>query len=77
MTIIEPSYADLIQKLTTLPLHLQKEVIDFVEFLHYKMQQQHSLPKSVKKPTFGYAKGFFTMSDDFDEPLEDFKEYME
>ena len=27
-------------------------------------------------PKFGSAKGLITMSDDFDEPLEDFKEYM-
>ncbi len=26
---------------------------------------------------FGSAKGWFTMSEDFDEPLEDFREYME
>jgi antitoxin (DNA-binding transcriptional repressor) of toxin-antitoxin stability system len=32
---------------------------------------------SVKRrPQFGSAKGLITMSDDFDEPLEDFKEYM-
>ncbi|KJR41674.1 prevent-host-death family protein [Candidatus Magnetoovum chiemensis] len=28
-------------------------------------------------PKFGCAKGLITMSDDFDEPLDDFKEYME
>jgi antitoxin (DNA-binding transcriptional repressor) of toxin-antitoxin stability system len=27
-------------------------------------------------PKFGSAKGLVAMSDDFDEPLEDFKEYM-
>lgn len=30
-----------------------------------------------RHPKFGSAKGLITMSDDFDEPLEDFKEYME
>ena len=29
-----------------------------------------------KTPVFGCAKGQFRMSDDFDEPLEDFKDYM-
>jgi len=33
--------------------------------------------KKSNKPQFGSAKGFYVMSDDFDEPLEDFKEYME
>ena len=27
-------------------------------------------------PKFGSARGLIAMSDDFDEPLEDFKEYM-
>lgn len=30
-----------------------------------------------RRPKFGSAKGLVTISDDFDEPLEDFKEYME
>jgi len=29
-----------------------------------------------RRARFGSAKGLFTMSDDFDEPLEDFAEYM-
>ena len=29
-----------------------------------------------KRREFGSAKGMIEMSDDFDEPLEDFKEYM-
>ncbi|MGV2828129.1 type II toxin-antitoxin system Phd/YefM family antitoxin [Myxosarcina sp. GI1(2024)] len=28
------------------------------------------------RPKFGSAKGLIKMSDDFDEPLEDFKDYM-
>ena len=28
------------------------------------------------RPQFGSAKGLVTISDDFDEPLEDFKDYM-
>jgi prevent-host-death family protein len=30
-----------------------------------------------RRPQFGSAKGLVTISDDFDEPLEEFKEYME
>lgn len=29
-----------------------------------------------RRPRFGSAKGLITMADDFDEPLEDFDEYM-
>lgn len=32
--------------------------------------------KKKKKRMFGSAKGLIKMSPDFDEPLEDFKEYM-
>ena len=32
--------------------------------------------KRTKIPVFGCAKGQFRMADDFDAPLEDFKEYM-
>ncbi len=35
------------------------------------------ITSAKKKRVFGSAKGTFQMSDDFDEPLEDFKEYME
>jgi hypothetical protein len=32
--------------------------------------------RPAKKPVFGCAKGCFQMADDFNAPLEDFKEYM-
>jgi antitoxin (DNA-binding transcriptional repressor) of toxin-antitoxin stability system len=35
------------------------------------------VPPSEGRPQFGSAKGMITMSDDFDAPLEDFREYME
>ena len=28
------------------------------------------------RPQFGFLKGFFAVPDDFNEPLEDFKDYM-
>jgi prevent-host-death family protein len=36
-----------------------------------------AIAKPLRKPQFGSAKGLFTISEDFDEPLEDFKEYMQ
>ena len=36
-----------------------------------------SIPRSKPRAQFGSAKGLITMSDDFDAPLEDFKEYMQ
>jgi len=35
-----------------------------------------AIPKSKQQRQFGSAKGLIKVSDDFDEPLEDFKEYM-
>ena len=67
--------ATFIQKFNSLPDELKKEVSDFVEFLLKKKKIPEK--KSEKKaPVFGSAKGMFKMAPDFDEPLEDFKEYM-
>ena len=33
------------------------------------------VPVSTGRPTFGSARGMFTMADDFDAPLEDFAPY--
>jgi len=59
-------------KVNSLPENLKMEVFDFVNFLlekNKKKEKKHSLK-------FGCLKGTFKMSEDFDEPLEDFKEYM-
>lgn len=34
------------------------------------------VPQAKYRPQFGSAKGLITMSDDFDEPLKDFEDYM-
>ena len=60
-------------KLSILPDELKAEVSDFIDFL---IQKNKKKPSS-KKPIFGCAKGQIYISPDFDEPLEDFKEYME
>lgn len=65
--------AQLYTKLDSLPDNLKSEVNDFIDFLLIKSNKS----KKTNKAKFGSAKGFFEMSDDFDEPLEDFKEYME
>ena len=66
------SDVQLYSRITALPEDLQKQVADFVEFLETKTASK----VENKKRKFGYAKNFFQMSDDFDEPLDDFKEYM-
>lgn len=61
----------LFMEISSLPANLKQEVSDFVAFL--KTKKSKTAPKNRK---FGYAKGFFKMTEDFDKPLDDFKEYM-
>lgn len=58
-------------KISSFPNHLKLEVIDFIDFLKSKEKKE-----KVKERKFGCAKGLILMHDDFDAPLEDFKEYM-
>ena len=58
-------------KISNLPPSIIKEVNDFVEFLQSKQKKN-----KIKERKFGCAKGLIIMHDDFDAPLEDFKEYM-
>jgi len=59
-------------KIAALPDELKAEVEDFVDFVTAK-----HIPKAVEcRPKFGSAKGMISVSPDFDEPLEDFKDYM-
>jgi Protein of unknown function (DUF2281) len=64
--------AQLIKEIETLPLELRKEVEDFVSFLKIKYFKSNQ----ISKREYGFAKGKVKMSDDFDAPLDDFKEYM-
>jgi hypothetical protein len=59
-------------EINSLPKEMRAEVADFVEFLKTKSK---SKPK-IKAREFGFAKGKITLSSDFDEPLDEFKEYM-
>lgn len=65
-------------RLEMLPPELKKEVEDFIDFLLEKENQKKKMNQPVKQErTPGLAKGLIEMKSDFDEPLEDFKEYME
>jgi hypothetical protein len=68
----------LINTLEKLPESLQQEVLHYAEFLaqkYAKATSQEILPQP--RPGFGSWQGQITMTDDFDAPLEDLKEYME
>ena len=61
----------LITKISTLPPSLLKEVNDFVDFLKSKRKKS-----KITEREFGCAKGLILMHEDFDAPIDDFKEYM-
>lgn len=65
---------DIYIKLVTLPDEMKKEVDDFVDFLKSKSTAKVPSRKTRKA---GLAKGLIEMKEGFDEPLPDFKEYME
>ncbi len=70
----------LLQKFYALSADKQSEVLDFIEFLESKSLKQNEGYESPaeKKRVFGCMNGLVAyMSDDFDEPLEDFAEYMQ
>lgn len=59
-------------KINSLPLELIKEVDEFIDNIYLNQNKQ----KSISEREFGCAKNLFVMKDDFDSPLEDFKEYL-
>jgi hypothetical protein len=60
------------RKVKQLPFNARQEVSDYIDFLLHK----YRVNKPVK-PYAGCMKGTFVwMSDDFNEPLDDFKDYM-
>ncbi|HXL57816.1 MAG TPA: DUF2281 domain-containing protein [Chitinophagaceae bacterium] len=63
----------ILDKISKLPENLKEEVNDFIDFLLSKKKKNEKL----NKPRFGSDKGMFVMKPDFDEPLDDFKEYIQ
>lgn len=67
----------LIETLEKLPASLQTEILHYAEFLAEKYAQTNKSETTAKKyRQAGTMKGAFTMTDDFDAPLEDLKDYM-
>ncbi len=59
----------LYSKISELPLELQFEVSEFIDFLKFKVKNQNS-EKQIR--IAGKAKGLINMKDNFDDPLEGF-----
>lgn len=74
------SSADHYIQLSSLPEEVRRQVLDFIEFLMQREQQQgkgKGKEQGKPKPISGLLKGKVKIADDFDAPLDDFKEYME
>ncbi|HRD81682.1 MAG TPA: DUF2281 domain-containing protein [Saprospiraceae bacterium] len=64
----------ILKELNVLPEHLKIQVFNYIRFL--KSPFVVSASQTVKKPKFGFGKYKVEISEDFDAPLEDFKDYM-
>ncbi len=63
----------LYSKLSSLPIKLQYEVSEFIDFLKYKSKKQsHDKPIRIS----GKAKGLIKLKENFDDPIEGFNEYI-
>lgn len=64
--------ASLYTRISTLPQPIQNEIFDYMEFLI----QKHKSQRSKVHPKAGCMKGLFQMGPDFNDPIDDFKEYV-
>ena len=62
----------LLNKLSGLPLNLKEEVSDFIDFLKHKSLNKN---EASKNRVSGKAKGMIFIKDNFDDPIDGFKEY--
>ena len=72
--MIQPA---ILEKLETLSESLQLKVLDYIDSLIENSEQFSEPEAGIKKyRVAGTMKGKIFMSDDFDEPLEELKDYM-
>lgn len=68
----------LVKEAQGLPEELIMNAVTYLRFLKFTMEnaKPQTLPEKKKKRKAGLLKGLIKISDDFDEPLDDFEEYM-
>jgi hypothetical protein len=62
-------------EINQLPDNLKQEALHYIIFLK-KEYLQSNIVNGTDKRVFGRVKGKYQLAPDFDEPLEDFREYM-
>ena len=55
---------------SALPQHMQREVLDFIQFLEHKKTQESIAEQKIPRQA-GRNLGLHVMHDDFDAPLDD------
>ena len=64
---------DIIEKIERVPEELKPKLTAFVD----KLLEESNISTVKNRPVFGSGKDMFgKMTDDFDEPLDEFKDYM-
>ena len=69
------TYALAEQKLARIPEQYLGEVCDYLDALAHRISH-HTVEPAARPRTPGLMKGKFFMAEDFDAPMDDFKEYM-
>ena len=65
------------QTVVKMPESLKQEILHYAKYLLEKHGKTESSAEQLEQPHgYGSWAGQIVMSDDFDEPLEDLKEYM-
>jgi hypothetical protein len=65
----------ILYEINQLPENLKLEALHYILFLKKEYLESNIINKSDKR-IFGRVKGKYQLAPDFDEPLDDFKEYM-
>ncbi|NJN22446.1 MAG: DUF2281 domain-containing protein [Leptolyngbya sp. RL_3_1] len=70
--------AELLETLTQMPKSLQQEVLHYAKYLNEKYARSQPEEPPKKRRLAGSMKGTFKLPlpDNFDDPIEDFEEYM-
>jgi mRNA-degrading endonuclease RelE of RelBE toxin-antitoxin system len=68
---------DILKNVEKLPESVKKALFEYTEFLvNRHFEEANKTEKPTKRGGLGIWKGKIWMADDFDEPLEDLKDYM-
>ncbi len=72
---------EILEMVSRMPESVKQEILHYAKYLFENYSQTEPEQADVEQPKkkrggFGILKGKIWMADDFDEPLEDLKEYM-